>query len=175
MGYMVSPKSRNDIYEISQQWKRQFGLENRLYLPVIQIFEILPDMYPGLKTEIVEDWELPANKFAETEIGPCESIIRLKQSVYDGAYDGGGFERMTIMHEVGHYEMIANQPVKLYREFDGIVPAYADPEWQAKCFAGEVMVDRHAVHGMSPEKIAKVCGVSMQAAIYQWNKYNKKR
>lgn len=173
MGYRVTPRSREEIHKIAYEWKKRLGLENMIYLPVVQIFEILPELYPGLDTEIVDDSELPPNKYAVTEIGP--DVIKIKQSVYDKACEGGGFERMTIMHEIGHYELIANQPVKLYRECDGPVRAFEDPEWQAKCFAGEVMVDRDLVAGMMPGMIALKCGVSLDAAEYQWRMYNKKR
>jgi len=44
------------------------------------------------------------------------------------------------------------------------VKPYMDPEWQAKCLAGEMMVPAHLVRGMSAQKIAECCGVSQPAA-----------
>ena len=149
MNYKTNAKGRRDIRKLAVEWKKQLGVEKLLYLPVVEIYEILPIIYPGLTTEIVEDSAFPKGKFAETEVG--SKTIRLRQSVYDGACKGKGFERMTIMHEVGHFEMIANSPIKLYREANGPIVAYEDPEWQAKCFAGEVMIDNRLVKNMRPQ------------------------
>lgn len=173
MGYRTSAKGRGAIRKLAIEWKKQLGLEKSLYLPVVQIYEILPMIYPGLTTDIVDDNEFPKGKFAETEIET--KTIRLSRSVYDGACEGKGFERMTIMHEVGHFEMLANSPVKLYREVNRPVAAFEDPEWQAKCFAGEAMIDKELVRNMEPREIALQCGVSMQAAVYQWNQYQKEK
>ena len=57
--------------------------------------------------------------------------------------------------------------MKLTRSFDEHVPAYQDPEWQAKCLAGELMVPYELVGGMSAAAVANACGVSLQAAYYQ--------
>lgn len=173
MNYKTNAKGRRDIRKLAVEWKKQLGVEKLLYLPVVEIYEILPIIYPGLTTEIVEDSAFPKGKFAETEVG--SKTIRLRQSVYDGACKGKGFERMTIMHEVGHFEMIANSPIKLYREANGPIVAYEDPEWQAKCFAGEVMIDKRLVKNMRPQEIALQCGVSLQAAEYQWRQYQKEK
>lgn len=173
MGYKTKPRGRLEIRKLAKEWKKQLRIGNGLYLPVVQIFEILPTIYPGLTTEIVEDSEFPNGKFAEMEIET--KTIRLRQSVYDGACEGKGFERMTIMHEIGHYEMLATGLIKLYREANEPVKAYEDPEWQAKCFAGEVMIDKELVEGMSPQEIAKKCGVSIEAATYQWHQYQKEK
>lgn len=171
MNYKTNAKGRQDIRKIAMEWRKQLGVESSLYLPVVEIYEILPIIYPGLTTEIVEDSAFPKGKFAETEID--SKTIRLSRSVYDGACDRKGFERMTIMHEVGHFEMIANSPIKLYREVNGPIEAYEDPEWQAKCFAGEVMINKELVKNMKPQEIALQCGVSLQAAEYQWRQYQK--
>ena len=56
---------------------------------------------------------------------------------------------------------------------NGPIEAYEDPEWQAKCFAGEVMINKELVKNMKPQEIALQCGVSLQAAEYQWRQYQK--
>lgn len=173
MGYKTNPRSRKDIRKLANKWREQLGIEKALYLPVMEIFEILPVNYPDLTTDIVDDSEFPKGKYAVTEIDT--KTIRLRQSVYDGAYEKKGFERMTIMHEIGHYEMIANGAIKLYREDKKLITPCEDPEWQAKCFAGEVMINKELVEDMLPQEIASKCGVSLQAAKYQWEQYQKEK
>ena len=46
---------------------------------------------------------------------------------------------MTIAHEIGHYFTLCFCGFRLERNFSGgKIPAFRDPEWQAKCFAGDV-------------------------------------
>ncbi len=95
--------------------------------------------------------------------------VRSRQSVYEGACDGEGRDRMTIAHEIGHYFTICVCGFKSTRIFnEKRIPAFQDPEWQAKCFAGELMVATHLVKGMNEYEIAKRCGVSCDAAHMQY-------
>ena len=93
---------------------------------------------------------------------------------YDGACNGEGRDRMTIAHEIGHYFTLCFCGFKLERNFGGgKIITFRDPEWQAKCFAGELMVPAHRVKGMTVDKIAEKCGVSFAAASVQ-HKHLKK-
>ena len=95
--------------------------------------------------------------------------IRIKESVYEGACNGEGRDRMTIAHEIGHYFTLCFCGFRLERNFSGgKIPAFRDPEWQAKCFAGELMVPAHRVKGMDAYEIADQCGVSYDAACVQY-------
>ena len=61
-------------------------------------------------SEVVEDNELPSNKPAITvaipnpdnEIWPCINIIKVKESVYNGAILGNPKDRFTMTHEFAH-------------------------------------------------------------------------
>ena len=55
------------------------------------------------------------------------------------------------------------------------VKTYSDPEWQAKCFAGELLVPAHLMKGCSAEEIVEECGVSYDAAKIQYRKLNIER
>lgn len=167
----VQAMSRKDIRGIAHRFREGLGLQDVVYFPVTEVFEVLPLLYDGLVTDIVEDHEL-RNRYAETDIE--NKIIRVRRSIYDKACEGEGFSRMTIMHEIGHYECLVNQPIKFSRApDDAIIKPYEDPEWQAKCFAGEVMVPVHKTQEMTPKEIQMKCGVSEKAAKYQYN-INKK-
>ena len=43
-------------------------------------------------------------------------------------------------------------------------------EWQAKCLAGELMIDSDLVKGMSRSEVSEKCGVSYDAAKLQLSK-----
>ena len=76
---------------------------------------------------------------------------------------------MTIAHEIGHFVTLCFCGFKLQRSFGNKADIYQDPEWQAKCFAGELMVPHHLTLNMSPKEISEKCGVSLYAAKYQYS------
>jgi Zn-dependent peptidase ImmA (M78 family) len=59
----------------------------------------------------------------------------------------------------------------LYRKTSPNDKAYKDPEWQAKCFAGELLMDYEMTEGMSTLEIVKNCKVTLDAARYRAKKY----
>lgn len=167
--YSVEPKSRKELRMLAKQIRKNLGLEDQLYFPVVELLERLPDIYIGLECQIVEDIELPINVHATTDI--TSKIIKIKRSVYDSACEGNGRDRMTIMHEISHYITLCELNFTLARSFEEEkVPTYCDPEWQAKCLAGELMMPAEKIKNMNPEKVMKECGVSWDAANYQLSK-----
>lgn len=165
--YIVESKSREDLRELANSLRYYLNLKDVLWMPIVEILEIFPDLFDDFSYEIVLDSEFPADVHADTDVRTGH--IRIKESVYEGACDGEGRDRMTIAHEIGHYFTLCFCGFKLQRNFGkNKVPRYQDPEWQAKCFAGEFMVARHLIRGMCPETIAKSCGVSFEAAEVQY-------
>lgn len=173
--YYVNPLSRWNIRVIALRFRREFGLENAVYFPIVQVLELLCFRCPELEFEIVELSELQ-NKHAHAETDTKEGFIRIRRDVYDGACNGEGRDRMTLAHEIGHFVLLNLCGVKLYRQFEGQdVEPYRDPEWQAKCFAGELLIAKHLVGGMGVDEAAYNCGVSRTAAEYQLSKFNEGR
>lgn len=107
----------------------------------------------------------PTNVHADTDV--IHHHIRIKESVYDGAINGNGRDRMTIAHEIGHYLTLCFYGFKFQRNFKKEkIPAYKSPEWQAKCFAGELLVDYELMKNKTIAEIEELCGVSHAAAQY---------
>ena len=105
------------------------------------------------------------------ELDVVNRHMKIREDVYEGAARGNGRDRMTIMHEIAHLFLIVIFGVKLTRTFaSSELPAYKDPEWQAKALAGELMCPAHMIKEMMPEQIASKCGVSIDAARYQLSK-----
>lgn len=168
VSYMVEPKSRADLRHLGNILRHHLGLDNERWIPIVELLDVLSEALESFNYEIVEEDELPPNIHADTDIRTGH--IRIKQSVYDSACDGEGRDRMTIAHEIAHFFTLCFCGFKLQRNFDGKkIPPYEDPEWHAKCFAGEFMVPYHLTQGMTPSEIAETCGVSYQAAKYQYD------
>ena len=169
ISYISEAMSRKQIREYAFKARKFFGLENAIYIPVVVIWESLPVLFPEISCEIVYDEEFSENIHGETDV--LNHTVKIKESVYNGACAGSGQHRMTIIHEIAHYLMLCVSGVKLQRNFgQNIIKAYHDPEWQAKCFAGEFMIPYHLVGSMSARDVVQKCGVSYDAACYQLTK-----
>ena len=170
--YIVEPKSRHDIRTLTRNFRGLLGLDDEIRFPIVESLDVLSEVLPGFNYEIIEDDQLPAEIHADTDI--LTGNVRIKQSIYERACNGEGRDRMTIAHEIGHFVMLRICGFKLERNFSGkAVDTCRDPEWQAKCFAGELLVPAHLVKDMNTVEISKRCGVSLDAAEIQYKKLRK--
>lgn len=171
MDYIVEPMSRKELRALSDLLRCRLGIENRIRVPIVELLDLLSEKFEKFNYEIVEDDDLPKNVHADTDVRTGH--IRIKTSVYERACKGRGRDRMTIAHEIAHFFTLCFCEFKLQRNFnnDEVLP-YNDPEWHAKCFAGEFMVPYQLTQGMTPTEIADACGVSYQAAKYQYDHRN---
>lgn len=171
--YSCQPMSRGELRAYAQSIRRAFRLENCIYFPVERFLEILPiaigdeEFYFHVIPDL--EWELPDSVHAYYDVE--DNCIYIKESVYIGASNGVGRDRMTIIHECAHVLLIKHSHIQLHRNFGGAVRPYEDPEWQAKCLAGELMVPKELVRGLNAEEVSQRCGVSVGAARYQLSKY----
>ncbi len=141
-------------------------LTNELYFPIVEVLELLHKFDKDAHFEVVEADELEENEHAVTDI--ISKTIKIRADVYEGACNGFGRDRMTIAHEFAHFITLCTLGFKVARSFDDdYIPPYRDPEWQAKCLAGELMIDSDLVCGMSAKEVSKNCGVSYDAAKFQ--------
>lgn len=170
--YVAEPKSRNDLRQMALGFRRSLKLDNTPFFPVERVLEIMSFIFPKFNWCIVDDDKMPAQEHANTDVIAC--TINIKQSVYDRACSGAGRDRMTIAHEIGHYLLLCEYGVRFCRNYDNDnSKLYCDPKWQAKCFAGELLMPAHLVKDLAAEEIANTCGVSIDAAKYQYNVIHK--
>lgn len=166
VGYSVEPKSRKDLRNLAFLIRKTAGLGDIIYFPVVEFLELMPLIFEGFNWEIVEDDFFPSNVHGDTLVN--QGLVRIKESVYVGACNGDGQHRMTIMHEIAHWITLCFLEFSLQRSFStDEIPTYCDPEWQAKCLAGEIMMPAHLVADYLPKRLVAECGVSKSAARYQ--------
>jgi len=93
-------------------------------------------------------------------------LIKIKESVYEGAFARIGGYRMHIMHEIAHAFLclLGFTPI-LDRQFkNNSLKPFESMEWQAKALAGEVLMDYELTKGMSALELIFRCDVSEESA-----------
>lgn len=171
--YEVPPLSRLDIRRAARVLRKIFqGREKGAYIDIIKMLESLSIF--GIDYDIINDYEwdkrFGGDKHAQYDLS--KRIIYIKASVYERACNNYGRDRFTIAHEIGHSLLLDPDQLKFNRKREaGKVLIYRNPEWQANCFAGELLVPYYICKDMSVEEIADKCKVSYDAAKYQKNCY----
>jgi Zn-dependent peptidase ImmA (M78 family) len=163
ISYLAEPKSREDLRKLAYSIRKAAGYENELYFPIMRFLEEIMPL-------LMEDYHLEVEPAAQlgSKHGKTDSekhVITLREDVYYGAVNDKGRDRFTAAHEL--YHCIGHPPgaVTLYRiPDDENIPCFIDPEWQADCFAGELLIPHHLIQGKPPEDIARTCKTSLQAA-----------
>jgi len=167
---VVAPLKREHIRAFALKIRKALGIENDMWFPVMEVVEmILPTLDKDYSFHVREKDELGSNHGLTVRDGDAVSIL-IRDDIYARAQAGEGRDRGTVAHEIGHYSLhIKNQCFP--RNFGQQVRTIEDPEWQAKCFQGELLVPKHLVHGMTAYQVAERCGVSFDAAEYQLRLY----
>lgn len=170
-GYIADPLSRKDLRRLAYKFRALFGLEDEMDFPIIQVMEYLSNK-GEFNLEICSIDEMNT-KYGETI--PYENLIKLRKDIYEKACDNDGFSRSTCSHELLHWLMHREETVSFCRREEDLKKrrAYEDPEWQANCFAGELLVPKHIVKGMSIEEVMEKCNVTYSMAQYQLSKYEE--
>ena len=169
--YKARPMSRKNIETIANSLREMLGLQNVMWIDVIHILEnVIPVLDEDFHVDIVPDHELDAHARAYPE----NHVIRIRESVYDGARRGVGRDRFTVMHEIFHFIWHDREEISLARN-PKAVKLYENPEWQADVFAGAFLMPTNLIKGMPVNQIMVSCGVSRSAAQCQWRIANNKK
>ncbi|MBB1518940.1 ImmA/IrrE family metallo-endopeptidase [Aquipseudomonas guryensis] len=158
----VPPRKQSEIFEVAMEVRRGLGIRVDAF-PIAEVLEfVMPAAFPGFALEVAELHEMGPNHGLTI---PADNIIRLRQDVYDGMVDGRGRDRFTAAHELGHYLIHRNVPIRFHRAENGRLPAYRDSEWQANTFAGALLMPPDLVrHCESLGEIVERFQVSRDAA-----------
>lgn len=171
--FRAKPLKRVDIRSLSNALRNMIDMSNTPFFPIVHFAElVIPQLDKNYCFAVKDIREMGENHGLTEREGDIVTIS-IRSDIYDRAYAGEGRDRGTVAHEVGHYFLHARST--LLQKHSGKLLTYEDPEWQAKCFQGELLIPRHLVAGLSAEEVAKVCGVSVEAAAYQLRQYRKER
>ncbi|MDE5765585.1 MAG: ImmA/IrrE family metallo-endopeptidase [Clostridia bacterium] len=170
--YEVPPLGRQNLRDYAKYVRSKLNITTP-YFPVVQLLESLNSII-GVDYDIIDDSEW-AKRFGEDEHAQynlTDKIIYVKSSVYEGACNDFGRDRFTIAHEIAHALLLDDTKIKFCRsDSNKPIVTYKNPEWQADCLAGELLVPYHLCKNMSVRTIMKECCVSFEAANYQRNKF----
>lgn len=169
--YKAKPLSVKTIRLIAKALREKCNMQHQKNIPICVLFEkILNKIFPKYQWEIKPDSEMEE----EGMTFPFENTIWIKESVYNKACLGEGRARFTIAHEIGHLLLHKQSHIAFCRG-DYPIKTYEDPEWQADCFAAELLMDYDIVKDWSACKIEKNCGVSKLASQKRYYKLKEER
>ena len=66
--YIVEPKSRKDLRYLAIILRNHLGLKDELWIPIVELLDVLSELFDDFSYEIVSDSELPMNTHADTDI-----------------------------------------------------------------------------------------------------------
>ena len=101
--------------QLADMLRHELGLNSELWIPIVELLDVLAVIFKDFSYEIVPDSDLPPTIHAETDIHTGHTTI--KESVYERACSGEGRDRMTIAHEIGHYFTLCFCGFNLHRNF----------------------------------------------------------
>ncbi len=169
--YEVAPCSRLDLRNYAKQLRQTLGIDTP-YFPICQLLEVLPNF--GIQYDYIDDatWDFVYGKDNHARYDLTTKTISVKESVYERALQNHGRDRYTIAHEIAHALLLDGNNITLNRaSTDKQSKLYTNPEWQADCLAGELLMPQHLCKNMSVEEIIVSCAVSYEAANYQKRKF----
>jgi len=160
LGIKVPPRSTKEIYGIAEKVRSVFQL-NGPYVPIDNIYEVMPDLLTGFNYEILSKEEMGDD---EGVTYPNKKLIHIREDVYEGACSGSGRDRFTMAHELGHLFLHTNV------QFSRLNPAaptkiYMDSEWQADTFASGFLIDAtYLAKCYSIQDVVSMFGITKSAA-----------
>lgn len=162
-GYRVPPRSQAIIREAALSFRNALGLPaTEPWFPVVDVYDWrLPKVWEQFHYVLVEPHEMDEHAIAF----PGEARIVVRADIYERAGYDEGRDRFTMCHELGHV-MLEHSPILARSGSTPTWPVYEDSEWQANTYAAELLMPVAVVlKCRTPDELARVCGVSIDAAI----------
>jgi hypothetical protein len=171
IGVEAKPLSRPNIRRFATDVRGALGYANLPYIEIEPVLDfVLPRALPGFAYGVGTMKEMGNNHGLAF---PDRSFILLREDVFERACNGEGRDRMTVCHEIGHVLLHAPDRIVM-RRAEGSPKTYCDPEWQAKSFAGELLVAHTMIKQFpTPLEAALAFGVSLDAAELQLRKFRE--
>ncbi|WP_337880903.1 ImmA/IrrE family metallo-endopeptidase [Rheinheimera sp.] len=174
-GRRVPPSSTLKIRLLANKFREVFaelGAPRSGRVDIIDILDCaLPGILPDFVLDVVPDSELGED---HAQTFPDRLLIKVKESVYEGARKGLGRDIFTLAHELGHLFLHRNISSYARSNTSTNHKLFEDSEWQADCFAAEFLMPYEEVMMCrSVEEVMKRFGVSHKAAEVRFGKIKK--
>lgn len=177
----VPPLSKADIARIASVTLERFEPEALLRPRPVNVIKLVDHTLPAHNIDVYPATasELPGQE-AHTQPFTRNPTVLIREDQWAYLMRGGGSglrARATVAHELGH--VVLHVPVlrrhlsspegalQLNRVDPAKVKTYADPEWQAWCFAGAFLVPPRTLamlDSITPERVAETYHVSERFA-----------
>lgn len=173
---VVSPRSYVNLRDVAKQIRkmaRKADYINDMCLDVVGFYGYLAGEIPdSFRFHVAEASELPDSSHEGLTKPNGEILIR--EDVFDGACDGNGRDRFTMVHELEHWFM--HRKSFGFARSSQTVPSYKCPEWQANTAASFTLMPTGAVRrsNANPIALAELCEVSPRAAEVRCDIYRKR-
>lgn len=171
-GIKVKPRSKDSIAGFARAFRNKVcKTEATDCLNVLKALEIyLPNLTEGK----FEFFPLDRSVMGDTEaaMAPDSMKMFIRQDVYEALHDGDLRARFTIAHEFGHF--ILHEGVALARGDARDHKIYEDSEWQANCFAAELLAPVSQCKNKTEDEIMEKFQVSRQCAKLRLKEANKR-
>jgi transcriptional regulator with XRE-family HTH domain len=169
-GLLVAAASTRTLWDFAERVRSVFVNDDETCFPIMDVLEFrLPNFEEGFYLDICSSKEMGAEEGLVVAGSNC---IKLRQDVYEGAWNDVGRHRFTACHEFGHH--LLHRQVAMPRMRDDSYPIYRDAEWQADTFAGGLLMSsKHLGRLGCQENAAAQCGMTSMAASVMWSKYQK--
>jgi Zn-dependent peptidase ImmA (M78 family) len=160
--YRAQPVSWSRIAEMTEAFRRQLGLGDVKFFPIMEVLEEIIDLRLGLVQIEVEEDHVMGDMEGFTD--PAGEFIRFSQTVYLQACAHRPRARWTAAHETGHFFLHARKPMTRVAS-QAALKAFECPERQAHQFAAELLMPRGFIDPATPlSDIMSDFGVSEEAA-----------
>lgn len=172
--FVVPPLSRKNIRAYAEHLRQQLGIE-KAFFPIVEVIElVMPRVIPGFFIDICDETEM-TERFGLGCHGmtfPDEKVMHIREDIYQRARGGEGRDRLTLAHELAHLLFHSGQQFARRASVD--TKPFMQSEWQANCFAGELLMSyKHVTICKSPYEAAELFKVSTHAAETQWASFKK--
>jgi hypothetical protein len=135
-GLLVAAASTRALWDFAERVRAVFVNEDDICFPIMDVLEFrLQNFEEGFHLDVCSHREMGAEEGLVLAGSNC---IKLREDVYEGAWNDVGRDRFTACHEFGHY--LLHRQVAMARTRDDSHPVYRDAEWQADTFAGGLLM-----------------------------------
>lgn len=160
--YRAPPVSWNRIAEMTESFRRQLGLDETKFFPIMEVLEEILDLRLELVRVEVEEDRVMGN--IEGFADPAGEFIRFSKTVYLQAWADKVRARWTAAHETGHFFLHTRTPMMRVAS-ESLLKPFECPERQAHQFAAELLMPRKFIDPDTPiNEIMRDFGVSKEAA-----------